>query len=167
MASKLKFSKIIPIVWITLIFSIIYFIYTLGFMTPFYDFFYGGTESTYQYYKELQVVNKYMFNASIILVLGSIFCLITGISRKKRNWFWIATLGLVNVLAIIRIVVLLQTIPTFIDKYNGLDFGSLQPLEDPSLFMNMSIILPTIIVIFMMLIMFKNLLNTSKGAKES
>lgn len=74
MQSKSRFSlRNIP-AYLLVLFGAANFVFVLGYMTNFYPLFYQGNEETLALYRGLQVLNKYLFNQALVLVIfGAIF----------------------------------------------------------------------------------------------
>lgn len=154
--------KIMSPVWLLVVIGIGYFIYSLGFMTGFYEFFYNGTSETYDFYKELQVVNHYIFNTSLIIILIAGFCLLTGIDYKKRNWFWIGMLSIADIYLISKIIVLVQTMPYFTNWYQTLDLSTFDTRQSPFVIFQLTYLLPAIAVILIGVIAWSNFRKASR-----
>ncbi|UJF15718.1 hypothetical protein LZ578_00460 [Jeotgalibaca sp. MA1X17-3] len=150
-------------VWFLVVVGVIYFIYSLGFMTGFYDYFYAGTNETYTFYKELQVVNHFIFSTSLVIIVTTGFCLLTGIDHKSRNWLWIGALSAVAIYLITRVVTLIQTMPYFTDWHKTLDIGTLDTRQDPTVMLQLTYIIPAVAVVLIAVIAWNNF---RKPAKE-
>lgn len=116
-----KLKKYNGLFWLSFALIICFFIVMLVFMTDFYHFFYDGTQETGQFFKELQVLNKYAFNQSLVLVVG-ILCLLISDLKTFHGALGSSVISLgLTIFQIIKMVTVVPTMNYFISSYKKLE----------------------------------------------
>ncbi|WP_125608140.1 hypothetical protein [Lapidilactobacillus bayanensis] len=108
------------IFWVAFVVAVAYFVLSLVFMTDYYSFFYDGTNQTVQFFKELQILNRYIFMQSLIVLVSMILLLPTGLKANNYSLVSIVLLLLSTIYMGIRMTNTLPTITYFIAKYHQL-----------------------------------------------
>lgn len=128
--------------------AIILFILSLGFMTNFYELFYNGTTEMLSFYKELQFLNKAIFNAAVIFIVIILFSLAFEINKKSAGIFGLIYVIGITVYILMTSRTLLSAIPYYRDKYLMFDFSIMEKYNPSTFTFSLSTILFIILSIF-------------------
>lgn len=146
--------------------AIILFVLSLGFMTNFYQLFYNGTTEMLSYYKQLQYLNKAIFNASVIFIVLSLLLIPFDINKKSSGKF-----GLMYVIGIALYILttsltLLSSIPYYRQKYLVFDFSVIQGYNPSTFAFSMASLILIILTVFSITLLITVIINFIKGKRE-
>ncbi len=160
-------------VYILFFIAVLYFIYSLCFMTNFYRFFYDGNTAMLEFYEELQLLNKYVFKTALTILILAVFTLFLEIDKKKVSMFHCIYLIGFFVYEINDFSIFIGTIPYYKDKYLSLDFSILENYNVSTLMFSLNYILNIGILISLLLtiILFINrmlkMVRVKRGVKSN
>lgn len=120
----LKIQRIF--IYAVLVVSIALFILYLGFMTHYYVLFYDGTFEMYEYYKQLQVLNKEGFQLVISFVVLGFVLLVFELHKNRPGLFGLAAVIGTAVFDTMNSLQLINVIPKYKRGYLALDFSGME-----------------------------------------
>ncbi len=122
----MKLKKILSEQWVSVYIliavAILYFIYSLGFMTNFYRLFYDGDSAMFEVYKELQLLNAFIFENALITLILSIVGFAFELNKKKCSVLNVIYVAGFLIYEISNLSTILGAIPYYINKYSKLNF---------------------------------------------
>lgn len=145
---------------------VITFILSLGFMTNFYRFFYDGTTEMFSFFQELQFLNKSLFNASLILIIITLFLLSFELNKKKAGKFGLTYVIVTTLYIITTSRTLLSAIPYYRDKYLEFDFNLIQDYNPSTFVFTLSTFLLICISLLSIALLLVVIINYAKGRKS-
>ena len=98
----------------------------LGFTTNIYPLFYNGTSEMYEFYKNVQILNKAMFNTAVVLVVLSFLMIGFDLNKKQHGLFGTIYAVIVAGYTVMNTSAILQSIPYFSGIYHAFDFTEVQ-----------------------------------------
>ncbi|MDF2951784.1 MAG: hypothetical protein K0S18_1367 [Anaerocolumna sp.] len=113
-------------VYILLFIAILYFIYSLSFMTPFYRMFFDGDSLMFDLYKELQYLNQFIFEVALTTLILTIILLLLDVDKKVCNVFRLLFLIGFLVYEVDKLNVYIGNVPYFQTTYLSMDFSVLE-----------------------------------------
>lgn len=119
-----KIKKHNILFWLALVMIVAFFVVMLVFMTDFYNFYYDGTAETGQFFKELQVLNKFAFNQSLVLVVGILLVFAADLKIYRGSLGASVILVALTIYQVIRMLTVVPTINYFVGGYQNLDLTS-------------------------------------------
>lgn len=148
--------------------SVIMLIFSLGFMTNFYRLFVDGTSEMYEYYKDLQMLNNAIFNATIICLVLSLGLIAFDVTKKK-----VGISGSIYSVIVATVVALnapnvLRVASYFEELYAAMDFSALEEYTTsmfPFAFSKIIIIVAAVLAILTAIMTCANI--QLRGKKES
>ncbi len=120
----LKLQKIFT--FLLLAIAIVLFIYSLGFMTNFYELFLEGNNEMFKFYKSLQVMNNMLFNEALALIILAVLHLVFEFHKNVVSIFGIILTAINLLINILNGIDIYRTSAYFIKKYATIDFTSLE-----------------------------------------
>lgn len=124
-------------VYILLAAAILYFIYSLGFMTNFYRLFYDGDNAMLEVLKELQLLNRFIFENALITLIMVILTFGLGIHLKKTGLFNSIFLAGFIAYEINCLGTFTRAIPYYINEYTRLDFSLIKNFNSSPFMLNL------------------------------
>lgn len=146
--------------------AIILFVLSLGFMTNFYQLFYNGTTEMLSYYKQLQYLNKAIFNASVIFIVISLLLIPFDINKKSSGKFGLMYVTGIVLYILITSLTLLSSIPYYRQKYLVFDFSNIQGYNPSTFAFSMASLILIILTIFSVILLITVIINFIKGKRE-
>lgn len=113
--------------------AVLLFITGLGFMTVVYPLFYNGTSEMYEFYKNVQALNKASFNGAVIIVILGF--LMIGFDLNKRTTGIFATIYAVGVTVytVMTSLVMFRAVPYYRNIYTAFDFSVVEDYTSSTL----------------------------------
>lgn len=106
--------------------AVIQFIYALGFMTNFYRLFYDGTNEMYSYYKDLQLLNQFIFESALITLILALSLLPFDLHKNNKSLFGkIAVIGMIIYFGN-NVLINLRAFPYYRNIYTAFDFSIIE-----------------------------------------
>lgn len=146
--------------------AIILFVLSLGFMTNFYQLFYNGTTEMLSFYKELQFLNKAIFNASVIFIIVSFLLIPFDINKKTAGKFGLVYVVGITLYILMTSVTLLSAIPYYRDKYLVFDFSLMKNYNPSTLAFNLASMFLIILSIIALALIITVIIYYIKSKKE-
>lgn len=100
---------------------VLFFVLSLGFITKYYPLFYDGNGETYELYMRLQDFNDFIFNASLVFAVLTVFTIPFDVHIKKAGILNILFLAGFLGYAIYVMSVIVQVVPQYIQTYTSMD----------------------------------------------
>lgn len=162
----MKSKKILSEQWVGIYLLIgvaaLYFVYSLGFMSNFYRLFYDGNSEMYDFFKELQLLNKFIFNSAIITLILAILALPFDIHKKKISWFnAIFLIGFFGY-EISNLSTIFGSIPYYTNKYMSFDFSILENYNTTPIMFTLAYVFYLSIILILLLIIIAFVLQLIK-----
>jgi hypothetical protein len=148
-----------------LIFSILHFILSLGFMTNFQRFFYHGSSEMFDFYKNIQVYNKAYFDTTIILVIVAA-CYLLFVKRKRTNIVQLLLTLIGALLTTLNTVNFLRAIPYYENSYLSLDFTAIDNYKVSTFVFNANRVLIWASIIFSLIILVLGVIRFAIDMKQ-
>lgn len=141
-------------------------ILSLGFITNFYELFYNGTNEMFNFYKDLQVLNKAMFNASIVFILLAFMLLAFDITKKSVGLF--GSLYIIGSSFYITLTsrMILSAIPYYKNIYLSFDYSMMDTYKVSTLAFTFGNIIFQIWIIISMVFLLTIIINFIKGFRK-
>ncbi|MDC7242355.1 MAG: hypothetical protein PQJ50_18520 [Spirochaetales bacterium] len=114
---------------IAVVSAVILSIFSLGFMTDFYHLFMDGNSDMYSYFKDLQILNNAVFQASVIFLVLSFFLKGFDINKKAAGKYGVIFTLILAVINIFNSVSIFGLNGYFIGEYRLFDFSDLGGYE--------------------------------------
>lgn len=161
----LKIQK--GVTYALIIIAIITFVLGLGFMTDYYQLFYDGSQDMFNYYKDLQVLNKVIFQSTVAFIVLSFLLLAFDIHKKKAGVLgWLFVLGL-SVYMITNSLTIVSAIPSYQQEYLAFDFSIIENYSISTMSFSMSRVLFTALTGLAVILLSVVTINTIKKIKAS
>jgi hypothetical protein len=145
------------------------FVLSLGFITSYYQLFYEGTDEMYSFYKDLQVVNKELFNVSLMLIVLSVLLIPFDISKKKPGIFGLIFVIVTTGYSILKGTGLISEFASYKNMYLAIDFSDLMDYKVSTFVFNFGSALFITLVILtsaLTLVAIKNFISRLKDIKQ-
>lgn len=126
--------------------TILLFILSLGFITPYYQLFFEGTSEMYELYLRLQDFNDFLFESALVIILFVVFSIPFDIHKKKTGILNISFLAIMLAYVSYVMSVLLQVVPFYTQQYLSLDLSTLTNYTPTTLPLTMSYVLIGLII---------------------
>ncbi|GKX29417.1 hypothetical protein SH1V18_18970 [Vallitalea longa] len=153
----LKIQRILAYIFIAL--TLLSFILSLGFMTNYYTLFYEGTFEMFNFFKDVQVLNKAIFNTSLIYVILAILLIPFDINKKKPGIFGVSFVIITTVYTLLSSYKILSDIPYYKNIYASFDFGEIKNYTPSIVAFDLSTVLFIVIIIAAILLFITSLSN--------
>jgi len=167
----MKKEKLLSEKWVSvnilLVIAILYFIYSLGFMTNFYRLFYDGNQEMYDAFKELQLLNRFIFEHAIVTLLLSILGIVLGLHKKSVSLFHTIYLIGFLIYEISSMSTVLGAIPYYTNEYLNLDFSLLTDYVQTPFVFTLSYVFSCSIVLLLVVIIMKYFMVLFKHIKSN
>lgn len=150
-----------------IILSIVAFVFSLGFMTNGYQLFLKGTSEMVTYYKELQVLNKEIFNISLKLVIFSVLLVAFDINKREPGIFGTAFIALQTVYTYMSFKSLMTKLPIFKTKYLEFDYSKIKDFTPSTFVFDFGSLLYKVFIVVSILLLISVVVNYTKGLKEA
>lgn len=163
----IKGQKVVS--YILMLTSIVLIVLSLGFMTNFYELFYNGTAETYEYFKDLQILNNAIFNASIIIFVASLFLIAFDITKKVAGIFGLSYVIGFNIYIFIKALDVFRVNSYFYTVYKTLNFTEVEgynPSELPFILINTLFGVLMLMAVVLLVIVSFNYIKKSKNRKQ-
>ncbi len=98
----------------------------LGFTTNFYPLFYNGTPDMYQFYKDVQVLNKAMFNGALVFVILGVLMMGFDLNKHKHGLIGMIYTLLAAAYTVNTGLVILRNVPYYSSLYHSFDFSAVE-----------------------------------------
>ncbi len=141
------------------------FIYSLGFMTGFYQLFYDGTSEMYDFYKKMQILNNIIFDASLYLLILSLLQLPFDLLKKEMSIRGFILVAVTTAITISNALVVFGTSNYFQNMYQGFDFSSLSNYKPSVLPFTLAYIIFSIAIAILVILTVIGLLSIMKSIK--
>lgn len=166
----MKIKKILSeqwvIVYILIAVAILYFIYSLGFMTNFYRLFYDGDSAMFEVYKELQLLNAFIFENALITLILSIIGYALDLNKKKCNILSVIYVTAFLIYEISSLSTILGAIPYYINKYRALDFTLMKNYNSSTVMFTLSYVFSIGILMILVAIAISLIIRIVKQKRE-
>ncbi len=162
----LKLQKIFT--FALLVIAVLLFIFSLGFMTDFYELFLKGNSEMYDFYKSLQVMNNMLFNAALALIVLAILHIAFDFHKNTVSIFGLILTTITLLLNISNGIDIFRTSAYFIKKYSEIDFTSLE-IYQPSIlsFQLANVLITSVIVISAFVLIFSGINYLKNHRKQA
>ena len=169
---KTDYSKNVQVIvsYSLIVVSLIMLVFSLGFMTNFYELFVNGTMEMYEYFKDVQILNNAIFNATIISVVLSLGLIAFDITKKRVGIFGSIYSVVVAVVTFFNAQNVLRVNNYFADIYKGMSFSELEGYTKsmfPFAFANVIFIAVIAVSILVALMTVLNIQISTKEESES
>ncbi len=119
--------------WLLIPLGVLFFAFTLTFMTKFYPLFVEGDSQMYEFYKEVQFLNHNLFSSALAFLILSIFVVPFDLTKKAAGIFGILLACGMTVLNVVNYIGLAPWITYFWANYHGLNHGYIEGYEPSSM----------------------------------
>ncbi len=102
------------------------FLVYLGFMTQYFILFFDGTPEMFDFYKQLQTLNKEAFNIALMFIVMVALLSVFGLSKYRPGLAGLIVAVGTTVFVVLRSLDLLRVIPVYKSGYLALDFAELE-----------------------------------------
>ncbi|MDF2473146.1 MAG: hypothetical protein K0R21_928 [Anaerocolumna sp.] len=160
-------------VYILMFAAILYFVYALSFMTPFYRLFYDGDSAMFELYKNLQLLNQFIFNVALTTLILTILLLLMEVDKKVSNVFRLLFLIGFFIYQVNNLSVYIGSVPYYESSYLSLDFSILENytvstvMFSLSYVFNIGILVTLLITILLVLKRIVKMMRMEKGVKAN
>jgi hypothetical protein len=171
----MKLKKILNEQWVGVYLLIgvaaLYFIYSLGFMSNFYRLFYDGNAEMYNFYKELQLLNKFIFNTALTTLILAILALPFDIHKKKTGWINVIFLMGFFGYELSNLSTIFGSIPYYTNKYMSFDYSIIENYNTTPIMFTLtyvfylSILLILLLLILIFVLQWVKQIRRTKGVK--
>ncbi len=175
MKSKKLLSEQWVGIYLLIVAAALYFIYSLGFMSNFYRLFYDGNPEMFDFFKELQLLNRFIFDTSIVTLLLSILALPLEIHKKKTGWINMIFLVGFFIYEVSNLGTIFGSIPYYMNKYMSFDFSGMDHYQTTPIVFTLEYVfyLSILLILFITVLAFmlrwikqRKQLKLLKGAKS-
>ena len=122
------------------------FILYLGFMTRYYILFFDGTPEMFDFYKQLQVLNKEGFSIILYFVVAVAVLSAFRINQYRPGLAGLAVVIGTTIFFTIRSLALINVIPKYKSVYVGLDFTELEEYTPTTFVFDAGVILHYLLI---------------------
>ncbi len=124
---RIDFSKNLQVIvsYSLIVATIVMLIFALGFMTSFYELFVNGSSEMYEFFKDLQILNNAIFQATIICVIMALMLIPFDVTKKRVGIFSSIYTLIVAVVTFFNTQNVLRVNKYFADIHRGMDFSEL------------------------------------------
>ncbi len=152
--------------WLLIPLAVLFFAYTLTFMTKFYPLFLEGDSQMYEFFKELQFLNHNLFSSALAFLVLSIFVVPFDLTKKAAGIFGILLAVGMTALNLINYLGLAPWITYFQANYQVLNHEYIegyQPSIMPFLLSSVLFILAIILCAILSISALYNFIQNRKG----
>lgn len=94
----------------------------LGFMTNFYELFFNGTSEMYEFYKNVQALNRAIFDGAIVIIVMAFLMIGFDLNKKQHGPFATIYSIIVAAYTIMTGMVIQRAVPYYSGIYTAFDF---------------------------------------------
>ncbi|GAB6107255.1 hypothetical protein [Fusibacter bizertensis] len=122
------------------------FVFSLGFMTNFYQLFIDGNSEMYKFYKDLQMLNTMIFDLSVILVILTLLHFAFDFHKRMIGLGGVIVTLTTTILNISNGIAIFQTNAYFKNEYLKIDFSGMANYNPSAVPFNLTYIIFSLVI---------------------
>lgn len=160
-----KIQKVLSYILMAL--AVVTLILSFGFMTNFHELFYNGTPEMIVLFKEMQTINNLIFNFAVCVIILIIVLRMFSIHQKVLGKIGLATVTITSTYIVLTSIKVLGSLPYYEDKYNVLDFATMDNYTPSNFTFNLTKVLFVLWIIISSLLLFIVVFNYLTNRKRN